>query len=38
MFNCQIEITRENESILFINAVIEDLWICIKRIPDVRWR
>ena len=25
MFNRQIEITRENESILFINAVIENL-------------
>ena len=25
MFNRQIEITRENESLLFINAVIENL-------------
>ena len=25
MFNRQIEITRENESILFINAVVENL-------------
>ena len=38
MFNRRIEITKENESILFINAVIENLRYAIISLDEIFYK